>query len=66
MASEVKGDLLKTRWANEVDPENVLPEYPRPQMCRNDWMNLNGLWNYAIRPKEDKKCETDSIGSWYS
>lgn len=57
MAWEVKGDLLKTRWANEVDPENVLPEYPRPQMCRNDWMNLNGLWNYAIRPKEDKKCE---------
>jgi len=37
-----------TRWAKDVAPDHVLPEYPRPQMVRNEWMNLNGLWNYAI------------------
>ena len=45
------GDSLKTRWAAEVTPENVWQEYPRPQMERADWLNLNGLWDYAIRPK---------------
>ena len=45
------GDSLKTRWASEVTPENVWQEYPRPQMVRDNWMNLNGLWDYAIRPK---------------
>jgi len=45
------GDSLKTRWAAEVTPENVWKDYPRPQMQRSDWMNLNGLWHYAIRPK---------------
>lgn len=42
------GDKIKTQWASQVDPENVLPEYPRPIMERKDWKNLNGLWNYAI------------------
>ncbi len=41
---------LLTRWAADVSPTNVLPEYPRPQMARPDWMNLNGLWDYAIAP----------------
>ena len=40
-----KGDLIKTRWAADVDPSAPLPEYPRPQMVRADWMNLNGLWD---------------------
>lgn len=44
------GEGLKTRWAAEVDPSCPLPEYPRPQMVRPDWQNLNGLWDYAIRP----------------
>lgn len=43
---------LMTRWASDVSPENVLPEYPRPQMTRPDWQNLNGLWQYAITPKD--------------
>ncbi len=42
------GSML-TRWAKDVDPTNVLPEYPRPQMVRDKWLNLNGLWDYAIR-----------------
>ena len=45
------GDSLKTRWAAEITPENVWKEYPRPQMERADWLNLNGLWDYAICPK---------------
>lgn len=45
------GDSLKTRWASEVTPENVWQDYPRPQMYRLYWENLNGLWDYAIRPK---------------
>lgn len=42
------GDRIKTKWAEEIDVKNVLPEYPRPIMERSDWKNLNGLWNYAI------------------
>ncbi len=43
------GPLL-TRWAAEVNPTNAHPEYPRPQLVRPDWLNLNGLWNYAVTP----------------
>jgi hypothetical protein len=39
---------LMTRWAKDVSPERVHPEYPRPQMVREKWVNLNGLWDYAI------------------
>ncbi|OYW17897.1 MAG: hypothetical protein B7Z55_11640, partial [Planctomycetales bacterium 12-60-4] len=46
---------LMTRWAKDVSPEKVHPEYPRPQMVRENWLNLNGLWNYAITPKGDAK-----------
>ena len=38
-----------TRWAAAVNPECPLPEYPRPQAVRKRWLNLNGLWDYAIR-----------------
>jgi len=43
---------LKTRWAKNVSPENAHPEYPRPQLVRQDWLNLNGLWDLAITSKE--------------
>lgn len=42
---------IATRWAKLVAPDNVLPDYPRPQMVRNEWQNLNGLWEYTIIPK---------------
>ena len=45
------GDRIKTPWAEKVDPANPLPEYPRPQMERDQWVNLNGLWDYAIAEK---------------
>ena len=45
------GDKIMTEWASQVDPSNVLPEYPRPIMERGEWKNLNGLWNYVIIEK---------------
>jgi autotransporter-associated beta strand protein len=37
---------LMSDWAQQVTPTNVLPEYPRPQMVRSNWMNLNGVWQF--------------------
>ena len=51
------GDKIKTRWAEQVSPENALPEYPRPLMVRPEWKNLNGLWQYAITAKGEKTPE---------
>ena len=43
---------LTTPWTAEVSPENAWPEHPRPQMVRPDWHNLNGLWEYAVTPRD--------------
>lgn len=49
---------LMTKWAENVNPDKPLPEYPRPQMKREEWKNLNGQWNYAIVPVvEDQPSE---------
>ena len=40
---------MLTEWGAKITPENVWREYPRPQMIRAGWTNLNGLWDYAIR-----------------
>lgn len=45
------GDKIKTSWGENIDPANVRPEYPRPIMERDRWQNLNGLWDYAVRPR---------------
>ena len=47
-----KGQLM-TRWAKDVSPDKVHPEYPRPQMVRADWMNLNGLWQLELGVADD-------------
>lgn len=46
------GERIKTEWAGQIDPSNVLPEYPRPIMERGEWKNLNGLWQYAVIDKD--------------
>jgi len=48
------GAFPLTRWAKEVSPDNALPAYPRPMLARKDWMNLNGLWDYAVVAKDAK------------
>jgi len=52
---QITENPLLTQWASDVDPENPWPEYPRPQMVRENWLNLNGLWDYAILPKENSE-----------
>ncbi|MGV3764105.1 glycoside hydrolase family 2 protein [Parapedobacter sp.] len=42
------GDKIKSTWAQDIDVASPLPEYPRPQLVRQEWQNLNGLWDYAI------------------
>ncbi len=41
---------LTTPWTSQVSPANALPEYPRPQMVRADWQNLNGVWEFSGAP----------------
>ena len=47
------GDRIKTRWAAGVTPDNTWREYPRPQMVREQWQSLNGLWDFVVRPEKD-------------
>lgn len=50
----VEGKIM-TRWGKEVTSENAWREYPRPQLQRSEWQNLNGLWEYTITPKSSDK-----------
>ena len=54
-AAQAPATRLHTRWAKDVTSERVLPEYPRPQMTRPRWQNLNGTWELAIAAKTDPK-----------
>ncbi len=51
---------LKTRWAKDVSPANAHPEYPRPQMVRDEWLNLNGLWDLAVTAKDATRATFDT------
>jgi len=42
------GNKIKTKWGNNLNQNNIWNEYPRPQLERKDWINLNGLWSYSI------------------
>jgi len=46
-------ERITTRWAESVNADNAHPEYPRPQMVREDWLNLNGEWEYRISMRND-------------
>ena len=53
MSWDVVPGHIMTRWAKEVSPDGVWPSYPRPQMVRQRWLNLNGLWLYGITSRDD-------------
>ncbi|MDH3644188.1 MAG: glycoside hydrolase family 2, partial [Gammaproteobacteria bacterium] len=44
---------MMTTWGETLSADNVWPEYPRPQMVRTGWQNLNGYWHYAVRPQHE-------------
>ena len=50
------GHRIKTRWAFNLDQNNIWEEYPRPQLQRKEWINLNGLWKYSIG-NSSNSCE---------
>jgi beta-galactosidase/beta-glucuronidase len=54
---KIPDNPLLTQWADNVDPDNPWPEYPRPMMVRDNWINLNGLWDYAITPKDQQPSQ---------
>lgn len=45
------GNPIFTPWGEKINPESSLPEYPRPQLERSEWKNLNGIWDFTIRAK---------------
>src|SRR5262245_38110156 len=53
---------VMTRWAKDVSPEKVHPEYPRPQMVREKWVNLNGLWDYKVASNDVAPAPNDWDG----
>ena len=53
------GDRIMTEWGENLDPSNVHQEYPRPQMVRERWANLNGFWKYAITPADTEPVAMD-------
>ncbi|HLK58955.1 MAG TPA: glycoside hydrolase family 2 TIM barrel-domain containing protein, partial [Chthonomonadaceae bacterium] len=57
---------LMTRWAKDVTPEKVRPEYPRPQMVRKDWKSLNGLWEFAFDDANVGQTEGWQTGKAFS
>ena len=50
----VEGKIL-SKFAKDVSPNNAWPQYPRPQMVRSNWTNLNGMWDYAITSDRSSK-----------
>ncbi|OYX26655.1 MAG: hypothetical protein B7Z06_05285 [Flavobacteriales bacterium 32-35-8] len=52
--SEVLKFSMKTKWSENINENNVWDVYPRPQLKRDNWVNLNGLWEYAIRDLSDE------------
>src|SRR5688572_14594562 len=53
------GEVM-TSWGKKVTPENAWRSYPRPQLKRAKWQNLNGLWDYAITaPAVAKPAQMD-------
>ena len=57
-------EAMTTPWGDHLDPRNPLPEYPRPQMVRPGWMNLNGPWKYAIVDSQEDAAGSLTAPDW--
>jgi hypothetical protein len=55
---------LSTPWTHLVGPNNALPEYPRPQMARTRWMNLNGVWSYTGRSERTALTAPPAVAAY--
>ncbi len=53
---------MRTRWAEHLDPNGILPAYPRPQLVRDRWRNLNGPWQYTLTPANQQQTPKDFDG----
>ena len=60
---QIVSGKIRSPWADKVDVNNTLGEYPRPQMVRTGWTNLNGLWEYSILPKDQQAIPANAQGS---
>lgn len=56
---KIMDNPILTEWALKVDPLKPWPEYPRPDMVRKNWINLNGLWDYVVTSKDIKPEKWD-------
>ena len=50
---------MLTRWGRTLDRDHPLPEYPRPQLVRDAWVNLNGVWEHAFTDSPDRPSSYD-------
>ena len=50
---------MLTRWGRALDRDHPLPEYPRPQLVREAWVNLNGVWEHAFTDSPDRPSSYD-------
>ena len=61
-AYDIANAPLLTEWGEKMTPETAWREYPRPQMVRGNWTNLNGLWDYAITSNVEHRAVTVAAG----
>src|SRR6516164_917363 len=62
-AWQMKQAPLMTQWASQVDTNNPLPEYPRPQMVRTQWLSLNGIWQFQAGATNDPTPTNQTLAS---
>ncbi len=65
VAWQPKTPPLSTPWTHLVGPNNALPEYPRPQMARTRWLNLNGVWGYTGRSESTALAAPPSADAYH-
>ncbi|MFI3304043.1 MAG: hypothetical protein SNF68_00040 [Rikenellaceae bacterium] len=57
-----KGEKIQSRWASDITPQNAWQSYPRPQLVREKWQNLNGLWEYGVTTQDKSRSQVKFEG----